>query len=100
MPAPRVKPPRALADLESVGPATLADLRLLGVRSVADLARRSPTRLYRRLCELTGVRQDPCVVDVFAAAVAQARNPRLPRERRRWWYWTRLRKAVVKRPRS
>jgi Pathogenicity locus len=93
MPTARVKAQPALADLDSVGPATLADFSLLGVRSVRDLARRTPERLYARLCKLTRTRQDPCVLDVFAAAIAQARNPRLPREQRQWWYWSRRRKA-------
>jgi hypothetical protein len=82
-----------LARLVSVGPATLQDLELLGIRSVAELARSEPTALYRRLCERTGVRHDPCCLDVFTAAVAQARNPMLPPEQRVWWYWSRVRKS-------
>ncbi|HEV2492342.1 MAG TPA: hypothetical protein VG204_04645 [Terriglobia bacterium] len=34
-----------------------------------------------------------CCFDVFSAAVAQARNPRLPVAQCRWWYWSRKRKA-------
>lgn len=41
----------------------------------------------------TGERQDLCCLDVFRAAVAQARNPRLPAEQCQWWYWSRKRKA-------
>jgi len=33
------------------------------------------------------------VLDVFRAAVAQARDPRLPAEQCQWWYWSRKRKA-------
>ena len=36
-----------------------ADLRALGVRRVADLRRRDPERLYTRLNQLRGARQDP-----------------------------------------
>jgi hypothetical protein len=39
---------------------------------VAQLARRSPKRLYRQLERTTGKKQDPCVLDTFRAAVAQA----------------------------
>jgi hypothetical protein len=85
---------RSLTDLVSVGPAMLADFRKLGVETVAQLARQDPARLYERLCRLTGVRQDPCVLDVFCAAVAQARDPKLPREQRNWWFWSRKRKAA------
>lgn len=84
---------RKLLDLESVGPAAVRDLQLLGVSTVAELARCEPDVLYAKLCTLTGQRQDPCVGDVFAAAVAQAKDPDLPREQRRWWYWSRVRKA-------
>jgi hypothetical protein len=83
---------RELADLDSVGPATLGDFRLLGISTVAQLAREEPRDLYRHLCVLTGVRHDPCCEDVFSAAVAQARDPDLPAEKRRWWFWSRLRK--------
>jgi hypothetical protein len=34
-----------------------------------------------------------CCLDVFQAAVAQAKNPKLPIDKRQWWYWSRLRKA-------
>lgn len=84
---------RQLGDLVSVGPATLRDLALLGVASVEALARCCPHALYDRLCLTAGVRHDPCCEDVFAAAIAQARDPDSPAEQRRWWYWSRLRKA-------
>ena len=84
---------RQLEDLISVGPAMRRDFELLGIRTVAQLARANPRRLYQRLCRSTGQRQDPCVLDVFQAAVAQARNPRLPAEKCLWWYWSRKRKA-------
>ncbi len=86
---------RKLEDLVSVGPALLRDLHLLGISTVAQLARRRPEALYRELCRRTGQRQDVCVLDVFQAAVAQARNPRLPLEQCRWWYWSRLRKEAA-----
>ena len=84
---------RRLHDQTSVGAATSRDLDRLGVNSVAQLARRNPEKLYEELCRVTGQSQDICCLDVFRAAVAQARNPRLPAEQRQWWYWSRLRKA-------
>ena len=80
-------------DLVSVGPAMIRDFEMLGVNTVAQLARRNPEKLYEKLCEVTGQVQDVCVLDVFRAAVAQARNPRLPIEQAQWWYWSRQRKA-------
>ncbi len=87
---------RSLADLISVGPAMLRDFERLGIRSVARLARASPRRLFDRLCRVTGRRQDICCLDAFTAAVAQARNPRLPAEQCQWWYWSRRRKAKAR----
>jgi Pathogenicity locus len=83
---------RRLGDLNSIGPAMLRDFELLGIRSVAELARQNPQRMYRKMERLTGHRQDPCVLDTFCAAVAQARNPRLAAEKCQWWYWSRERK--------
>ncbi|HLW55073.1 MAG TPA: helix-hairpin-helix domain-containing protein [Candidatus Angelobacter sp.] len=84
---------RRLEDLISVGPAILHDFHLLGIHNMRQLAKADPQRLYRRLCRTTGERQDICVLDVFRAAVAQARDPHLPPERCLWWYWSRKRKA-------
>lgn len=84
---------RRLEDLISIGPAMLRDFEVLGIRSVGQLARQNPQRMYARLNGISGERQDPCVLDVFCAAVAQARNPRLPAEQCQWWYWSRKRKA-------
>ena len=85
---------RALRDLWSVGPSIERDLQLLGVHSVAQLARRSPQRLYRQLERMTGRKQDPCVLDTFRAAVAQALDPDLPTEQCVWWYYSGLRKKA------
>jgi hypothetical protein len=84
---------RQLKDLVSIGPAMLEDFELLGIKTVAQLRRRSPQRMYRNLCQLRGQRIDPCCLDVFVAAVAQAIDPELPIEQRQWWYWSKVRKA-------
>ena len=84
---------RRLQDLVSIGPATLRDLKLLGIHSVKQLAGSSPRRMYLDLCRITAETQDICCLDVFTAAVAQARNPQLPAEQCQWWYWSRKRKA-------
>lgn len=84
---------RQLKDLVSIGPAMLEDFELLGIKTVAQLRRRSPQRMYQNLCRLRGQRIDPCCLDVFMAAVAQAKDPHLPVEQRQWWYWSKVRKA-------
>jgi hypothetical protein len=85
---------RKLGELISVGPATLRDFRLLGIESVAQLAGRDANQMYRKLARLRNDLPDRCVLDVFSAAVAQARDPRLPADQCRWWYWSRKRKAA------
>ena len=84
---------RTLRDLVSIGPAMLRDLSMLGINNDEQLKRGNPRRMYRKLCRLKGP-QDICCLDVFTAAVAQARDPRLPIEQRQWWYWSRKRKAA------
>jgi predicted RecB family nuclease len=86
---------RELQDLVSVGPAIRRDFEMLGIRTVAELARHDPQALYDELCRCTHARQDPCVLDTFHAAVAQARDPRLPFEQCRWWYYSRRRKEAA-----
>ena len=88
-----MQPEIRLPDLTSVGPAMLRDFELLGIRNVKHLAKQDPKKLYRKLCRITGQRQDICCLDVFSAAVAQARNPLLPPEQCQWWYWSRKRKG-------
>jgi len=54
-----------LTDLPNIGPAGAADLRLIGINEPAQLAGRDPYAMYAQLCEVTGERHDPCVLDVF-----------------------------------
>ncbi|MDQ2774800.1 MAG: helix-hairpin-helix domain-containing protein [Acidobacteriota bacterium] len=81
-----------LRDLCGVGLSIERDLKKIGVTTVADLALQDGQELYARLCQFTGSRQDPCVLDTFRCAVAQARDPHLPVEQRNWWWWSRRRK--------
>lgn len=87
-------PERRLRDLRGVGPSIEANLHNLGVETVAQLAARDGRELYAALCRKTHTRQDPCVLDTFRCAVAQARDPHLPAEQCNWWWWSRQRKAL------
>jgi len=60
---------RCLQDIPNVGPAIEADLLRLGIRLPSDLSGQDAFRLYRHLCDLDGSRHDPCVIDVFLAAI-------------------------------
>jgi hypothetical protein len=102
LPAP-LSPPRALkprkarhADecehleqLPNIGPSLADDLRSVGVQHPAQLAQADAFALYQALCQRSGKRQDPCVLDTFIAAVAFMRGG----EPRPWWAYTAQRKA-------
>lgn len=90
------KDSRELKDLISIGPAMLRDFALLKIRTVEQLANQDPKKLYARLGRVAKLHQDICVLDTFQAAVAQARNPRLPAEQCQWWWWSNRRKQEVR----
>ena len=79
---------KRLTDLPNVGPATERDLLLLGVRKPEDLRGMCPFKMYEDLCERTGARHDPCVMDVFMS-VTDFMNEGSPRP---WWEYTKERK--------
>lgn len=81
---------KRLTDLPNVGPACEKDLHLLGIESPSDLAGRDPLEMYRALCIKTGVRQDPCVLDVFISITRFVSGAR-PKP---WWFYTAERKAI------
>ena len=77
-----------LEDLPNVGKATAEDLRLLDIHVPQDLCGKDPFALYEKLCERTGLRQDPCVLDVFMAVISFMEGGKaLP-----WWDFTEERK--------
>ena len=80
---------RNLLQIPNIGPAMVADFHQLGITSPVQLVGNDPFVLYRRLCELTGVRHDPCVLDTFMSAVRfmEGASP-LP-----WWHYTDERKS-------
>ena len=76
-----------LRSIPGVGPSLARDLADLGIRRVTDLRRRSPERLYERLCELRGQHIDRCVLYVFRCAVYFASNSKHEPELLKWWHW-------------
>lgn len=87
--------PRKLSDLRSIGPAALEDFKLLGIESVEALKGKNSMDLYEQLCRITKKRHDPCVIDVFRAAIEQAKNPQLEARKKNWWYWSKIRKQSL-----
>lgn len=79
---------RCLTDLPNIGKESAKDLRLLGYTYPEDIAGECPFDMYKRLCEITGVRHDPCVIDVFMS-VTEFLDGKPPRP---WWEFTNSRK--------
>lgn len=83
---------RELQTIPNVGPAVARDLMKLGVLCKDDLIGRDPFAMHKNLCEITDVRQDPCVIDIFMAVVDFAGGAKA----RPWWKYTPKRKAILK----
>ena len=79
-----------LEAIPNIGASLAQDLRLLGINRPRELIGRDPHSLYEALCERTGARQDPCVLDTFISAVRFMEGaPSRP-----WWHYTPERKKA------
>jgi Pathogenicity locus len=88
----KTMPKNELPTLMNVGPATYKDLEILGISSIQQLSKADPDELYTRLQKLTGQRHDPCVWDVFAAIVHEAKTGK----KTPWWQWTGFGKGKIR----
>ena len=73
--------------IPGVGPSIAADLNGIGITKVAELKRADPQKLYDRVCEKTGLKQDRCLLYVFRCAVYYASRPVHEPEKLKWWNW-------------
>jgi len=80
-----------LTDLPNVGPSIAQDLKLIGINTPAELTGRDPVALYDSLCLKTGVRHDPCLLDVFIS-ITRFMDGEAPRV---WWDYTAERKRMA-----
>ena len=88
MKAARASDAYTLADIPNLGPAMVRDLALIDITKPNDLKGKDAYKLYRKLCTVTGMRQDPCVLDTFMAMVDFMDGaPAWP-----WWHYTATRK--------
>lgn len=76
-----------LTQIPNVGPKVAARLRRLGVERVEDLRGADPEDLFERTCADSGLREDPCLLDTYTAAVDFATNG----VDRPWWEYSRER---------
>lgn len=80
---------KLLRTIPGVGPSLAQDLWDIGVRTLEDIAARDPQEMYETLCCVRGVRQDRCVLYVFACAAYFASTPADKRDPDKllWWNW-------------
>jgi hypothetical protein len=82
---------KQLTDLPNIGKAGAKDLLMIGIQEPSQLIGLCPIRMYEILCEKTGVRHDPCVIDVFMS-VTRFMDGEAPRP---WWEFTDMRKQLL-----
>ena len=58
-----------LIKIPNIGPAIAYDLALLNIFTPSDLIGKDSYKMYEELCQTTGTKHDPCVIDVFISAV-------------------------------
>ena len=80
-----------LTDLPNIGKAMERDLLLMGINTPSQLLDRSAYDMYTELCRKTGVRQDPCVIDVFLSITHFMAGD----EPQSWWEYTEERKRYL-----
>jgi hypothetical protein len=82
---------KKLQDIPNVGKAIEKDFILLGIREPIELIGKDPYQMYKDLCNVTGNRHDPCVIDVFISAVRYMEGGPL----KKWWEFTKERKEKL-----
>ena len=85
--APR-KGIESFQEIPNVGPVIASDLFAIGMEMPSDLIGKDPYTLYDRLCRVKGARVDPCVIDIFIAAVRYMEGA----PAKKWWHYTAERK--------
>jgi len=76
-----------LQQIPGVGKNIASDLWNIGIRRPAQLKRRSPERLYQKLCEFKAAPVDKCVLYVFRCAVYYASTKEPDPDLLKWWNW-------------
>ncbi len=80
-----------LEEIPNIGASLARDLRSIGITNPAKLIGRDSHTLYQALCDRTGSRQDPGVLDTFISAVRFMEGaPARP-----WWHYTPERKRIL-----
>jgi len=82
------KDAKKFTDIPNIGPALSERFKMLGFTKPENLKGKDPLVLYKKLCKLTGSKEDPCVLDTFMAAIDFMNG----KDARPWWKYTKERK--------
>lgn len=85
-----IKKKNALKELQTVpgvGKSIANDLWNIGIRKIDNLAGQSPKKLYEKLNQISGTKNDICLLYTFRCAVYYATEAKLEKDKLKWWYW-------------
>jgi len=80
-----------LEALPNIGKSISADLNLIGINHPQQLIDQDPIKMYQALSAAKNQKVDPCVLDVFMAAVDFMNGG----ETKPWWRFTQKRKELL-----
>ncbi len=80
-----------LEDVPNIGKSIANDLRKIKIFKPNQLKGKDAFLLYHQLNHLTGLQHDPCVMDVFMAAIDFMNGGRA----KPWWHFTQKRKKLM-----
>jgi len=80
-----------LDELPNIGNAGMADLIFIGITNPKELIGKDAYDLYDTLCQKSGAKHDPCVIDVFLSAIDYMEGG----EAKPWWAFTPERKKIM-----
>ena len=83
---------KVLTDLPNIGKAMEKDLLAIGINEPSQLVGKSAYDMYKELCNKTGSKHDPCVLDVFLSITHFIKGD-TPKP---WWKYTEERKKYLK----
>lgn len=82
-----------LEALPNIGKAIAMKLQSIGIKHPIQLIGKDPFELHAELCLMKGQTVDPCIIDVFMAAIHfMEHGETLP-----WWRFTKERKRIQQR---
>jgi len=88
---PNPKTVSKLEDLPNIGKKMAGYLELADITTPHSLIGQDAFDMYNRLCEKTGKKFDPCVIDVFMSVIDFMEGG----EAREWWKFTCERKKTL-----